>query len=111
MNVFLSTMGSTCVEVSEMPGGFCGALVEDTNSVFKFKTVVCGHKDSIFFMSSRGKPVVHSTTKNAWSYVPLLRKMQHVLNLDNASGAVQDRLRAISPAKIINGPPSATYFC
>jgi hypothetical protein len=80
MNVFLSkTEPITCVEVSEMPGGFCAALAEETsNSVFKFKAIVCGHRDSIFFMSSRGKPVVYSTTKNAWSYVPLFSKMQHL---------------------------------
>jgi hypothetical protein len=110
MNVVLSTTGSTCVEVSEMPGGFCGAIVEETNSVLKFKTVVCGHKDSIFFISSRGKPVVYSSTKNAWSYVPPFSKMQHVPNhidLDNASVAVQNPLRVRSPStQIINGPPS-----
>ena len=82
MNVFLSkTNPITCIEVSEMPGGFCAALAEETsNIVFKFKVVVCGHKDSIFFMSSRGKPVIYSTTKNAWSYVSLFNKMQHLPN-------------------------------
>ena len=82
MNIFLSkTEPITCVEVSEMPKGFCAALAEEiSNSVFKFKAVVYGHKDSIFFMSSRGKFVIYSTTKNAWSYVPLFNKMKHLPN-------------------------------
>lgn len=56
MKVSLSTTGiSACVEVPEMHEGFCGALVEDTYSVFKFKfkAVLCVQKNGIFFMSSR----------------------------------------------------------
>lgn len=67
-----------CVEISEMPRGFCAALGNgNTDSVLKFQRAVCGYKDSIFFMSSGGKPVVYSTTKNAWSYVPVFNTMQN----------------------------------
>lgn len=64
--------------VSEMPGGYCAALT-DVSSVFKFKAVVCAYDDSVFFISSRGKPVVYSTAKNVWNYVPVFSKI-HIPN-------------------------------
>ena len=65
-----------------MQGGFSVALLgEDTITCSKLfrDIVVRGHKDCIFFMSSRGKPVVYSTIKNVWSYVSLLSEMQHIV--------------------------------
>ena len=78
-----------------MPGGFCGALAEADadythhgNGVLKLKVVVCGYKDSVFFTSSQGKPVVYSATKNAWGYVThvpdgVLHKMHSDSEQDN----------------------------
>ncbi|KAG0618693.1 hypothetical protein M758_4G085600, partial [Ceratodon purpureus] len=76
-----------CVEVCETPGGFCA----DHTREFKFKAVVRGFKDSVFFVSSEVKPEVDSATKNARgcvSHVLVLSKMHS----DNC-GAFEELVR------------------
>ncbi|KAG0627089.1 hypothetical protein M758_2G172900 [Ceratodon purpureus] len=64
----MSTAKTKCVEICEMPEEFATALV-DSNAKVKSSAVVCGHGDSVFFMTSTKKPVAYSTSRNAWNFV------------------------------------------